>query len=145
MQSADVFPAGRRLEGLLVRETAAETGGLGALFEATETRLDQAFDRIDGLERRLRRLEAAATDAPARELAYVVYLASPTGYRLATVFGRLPLTGDQIVDDDVTAEVLRVGASPLPGDRRPCVFAVATALPSRDAGEAQAEPARRAA
>jgi hypothetical protein len=145
MQSADVFPAGRRLESLLVRETDAETGGLAPLFAATETRIDQAFARLDRVERRLQRLEATAVDAPARELAYVLYLASPAGYRLATVFGRLPLAGDQIVEDDATAEVLRVGASPLPGDRRPCVFAVATALPSRDAGEAPAAPARRAA
>ena len=145
MQSADIFPAGRRLESLLMRERPGEPSALSPLFEATETRLDQAFDRIDGLERRLRRLESARPEPVAREVAYVVYLAGPTGYRLATVFGRLPLAGDEIVDDGVTAEVLRVGASPLPGDGRPCVFAVATALPSRDAGEAEAGPARRAA
>ncbi len=145
MQSADVFPAGRRLESLLVREAHTETGRLDALFQATESRLDDAFERIGGIERRLRRLEAEEPEAASRELAYVLYLAGPSGYRLATVFGRLPLAGDQVVDDGATAEVLRVGSSPLPGDHRPCVFAVATALPSRDAGEAEPEPDRRAA
>ena len=64
MQSADVFPAGRRLESLLVRETDAETGGLGPLFAATETRIDQAFARLDRVERRLQRLEATPSTRP---------------------------------------------------------------------------------
>ena len=145
MQSADVFPAGRRLEGLLVREPAAETGGVGALFEVTEARVDEAFERISGLERRVQRLEATAPESSSRELHYVVFVAGPDGYRLAPAFGRLPLPGDEITDAKAPAEVLRVGASPLPDDRRPCVFAVATPVPFRDAGESQAALAREAA
>jgi hypothetical protein len=145
VQSADVFPAGRRLENLLVREIDAETVGVAALFEATDARVDEAFERISSLERRLQRLETATTGERPRELPYVVFLAAASGYRLVSAFGRLPATGDRIDADDDLAEVLRVGASPFPGDRRPCVFAVAVALPSADADEADASVDRRAA
>ena len=145
MQSADVFPAGRRLGSLLVRETDAETVGVAALFEATDSRVDEAFERISSLERRLQRLETATTGERPRELPYVVFLAAPGGYRLASAFGRLPAAGDRIAADHDLAEVLRVGASPFPGDRRPCIFAVAVALPSADAAEEDASLDRRAA
>ena len=145
MQSTDVFPAGRRLESLLVRETNAVTDGVAALFKATDARFDEAFERINSLERRLQRLESVTPAAPPHDVPYVVFLATPIGYRLASMFGRLPVAGEQIGDDDDAAEVLRVGASPLPGDRRPCVFAVAAALGSPDAGEAHPALARRAA
>ncbi len=145
MQSADIFPAGRRLEGLLVRESAAETGGVGVLFETTEARVDEAFERISSLERRLGRLEASTPELSLRELHYVVFVAGFDGYQLASAFGRLPFPGDRIAGAESTAEVLRVGTSPLPDDRRPCVFAVAGPVPSRNAGEAQAALAREAA
>jgi hypothetical protein len=145
VQSADVFPAGRRLEGLLVRESDAETGGVGVLFETTEARVDEAFERIGSLERRLGRLEATAPETMPRELHYLVFVAGPDGYQLASAFGRLPLPSDRITGADAPAEVLRVGSSPLPDDRRPCVFAVPAPVPSRDAGEAQAVLAREAA
>ena len=145
VQSADVFPAGRGLESLLVRETDAVTGGVAALFKATDARFDEAFERISSLEHRLQQLESVKPAAPAHDVPYVVFLATPTGYRLASMLGRLPAAGEQVGENDDAAEVLRVGASPLPGDRRPCVFAVATTLLSPDAGEAHGALARRAA
>jgi hypothetical protein len=146
VQSADVFPAGRRLESLLVRQEVAKTTGAVALFEATGARIDEAFERISSVERRLGRLEAAVGGAPARELEYVVFSSASSGYRLAVVFGLLPGPGDEIAaPDDGPAEVLRIGASPLPGDRRPCVFATAVAVRSPDVAEAEAALDRRAA
>jgi hypothetical protein len=148
VQSADVFPAGRRLESLLVRQEVevARSTGVAALFEATGARIDQAFERISSVERRLRQLETAARRSPAGELEYVVFSAVPSGYRLAVAFGRLPEPGDQIAaSDGGSAEVLRIGASPLPGDRRPCVFAGAVAVGSSDVAEADAAFDRRAA
>ncbi len=38
----------------------AKSTGVAALFEATDARIDEAFERISSVERRLRRLEAAA-------------------------------------------------------------------------------------
>jgi hypothetical protein len=144
VQSADVFPAGRGLERLPARQEVARSTGLAALFEATSARIDQAFERISSVERRLRRLETAARETPARELEYVVFLSVPSGYRLAVAFGRQP--GDQIAaPDDASVEVLRIGASPLPGDRRPCVFAGTVAVGSPDVAEAEATLDRRAA
>ncbi len=146
VQSADVFPAGRRLESLLVRQEAAKSTGVAALFEATGARIDEAFERISSVERRLRRLETAASGAPARELEYVVFSSAPSGYRLAVAFGRLPEPGDDVATSgDGAVEVLRIGASPLPGDRRPCVFAAAVAVRSPDVAEAEAALDRRAA
>lgn len=146
VQSADVFPAGRRLESLLVQETVPEVLGVAALWRATDTRVDEAFERIWSLERRLLRLETDTREVPVRELAYVVFVAAPSGYRLVAAFGRLPTAGDEIgVENGHPAEVLRVGASPLPADRRPCVFAVSTAIPSADVAEAAAALDRRAA
>jgi hypothetical protein len=146
VQSADVFPAGRGLERLLARQEAARSTGLAALFEATGARIDQAFERISSVERRLRRLEIGARETPARELEYLVFSSVPSGYRLAIAFGRLPEPGDQIAaPGDGSVEVLRIGASPLPGDRRPCVFAGAVAVGSPDVAEAEATFDRRAA
>ena len=145
MQSADVFPAGRRLEGLLVREIHPELSGMASLFEATDVRVDEAFERISRLERRLERLESGATRPARRELAYVVFLATPGGYRLVSEFGILPATGELIGENGVSAEVLRVGLSPLPDDGRPCVFAVTAAVESPDVAEADATLDRRAA
>ena len=144
MQSADVFPGGRRLESLLVREIDTEPVGVAALFEATDLRVDDAFERISSLEQRMQRLEAATIKRP-RETSYVIFLAAAGGYRLVSAFGRLPATGDRLDAEADRAEVLRVGASPFPGDRRPCVFAVASALPSSDAAEVHASLDRRAA
>jgi len=143
VQSADVFPGGRRLESLLVREAAEPgTGGLQSLFETTAVRVDEAFERIGRLERRLHRLESSVGSSQRRELEYLVFLATASGYRLEPAFGRLPVAGERLGAD---ADVLRVGVSPLPGDSRPCVFAIAGPLGCPDAGETDAAPARRAA
>ena len=141
MQSADVFPAGRRVESLLVRDADAGLSGVSSLFRTTEARVDEALDRISSLERRLRRLETGAPPNLRREVPYVVFLATAAGYQLVPAVGRLPAPGERLGE----AEVLRVGSSPLPGDSRPCVFAVASTVESPDVAEADAALDRRAA
>jgi hypothetical protein len=141
VRTADVFPAGRRLETLLVREASPDESGLATLFAATDLRVDEAFERISQLERRLERLETAPPSSEARELAYVVFLATPEGYQLVSDFGILPAAGERVG----AADVIRVGLSPLPDDARPCVFAVTATVESPDVAEAEVALDRRAA
>ena len=58
----------------------------------------------------------------AAEQRYLVFVWSPTGYTLREQDGEPPTVGDEIDDGDRRLRVLKVGASPLPGDPRPCVF-----------------------
>jgi hypothetical protein len=58
------------------------------------------------------------------ELGYVVMVWSPTGYTLAERGGEPPNVGDEFEDNGRTLVVSKVGASPLPGDTRPCAFSV---------------------
>lgn len=53
------------------------------------------------------------------EQGYVVFLWKTSGYELEEREGEPPKVGEQVDDGLVVA---KVGASPLPGDRRPCVF-----------------------
>jgi hypothetical protein len=141
VRTADVFPAGRRLETLLVREANPEESGIATLFAATDLRVDEAFERITQLERRLEQLETAPPPHADRKLAYVIFLSTPEGYQLVSDFGVLPTAGDRVG----AADVLRVGLSPLPDDARPCVFAVTATVESTDVAEAEAALDRRAA
>ena len=58
----------------------------------------------------------------ASEQGYLVFVWSPTGYTLREQEGEPPTVGEEIEDGDRRLRVLKVGASPLPGDARPCVF-----------------------
>jgi hypothetical protein len=53
------------------------------------------------------------------ENGYVVFVWKTSGYELEHREGEPPKVGEQ-VDDGLV--VTKVGASPLPGDRRPCVY-----------------------
>jgi hypothetical protein len=54
---------------------------------------------------------------------YVLFLWKPTGYELVERQGDPPGVGEQIeTDNGRPLRVLKVGPSPIPGDRRPCVF-----------------------
>jgi len=52
---------------------------------------------------------------------YVVFVWSPTGYTLRERQGDPPRVGDEIEDGLV---VTKLGASPIPGDSRICVFSI---------------------
>lgn len=49
---------------------------------------------------------------------------SPAGYTLRESEGDPPAVGFEFEDDGHTLVVNKVGASPLPGDARPCAFSV---------------------
>ena len=51
-----------------MRQTDTTTDGATVLFQATEARVDEAFERINRLERRLQRLETDTHAGPQREL-----------------------------------------------------------------------------
>jgi len=53
-----------------------------------------------------------------------VFVWSPTGYTLREAAGEPPSPGDELEEDGRTLVVTKVGASPLPGDARPCVYTV---------------------
>ena len=53
------------------------------------------------------------------ESGYVVFVWKTSGYELEEREGEPPAIGEQ-VDDGLV--VTKIGASPLPGDRRRCVF-----------------------
>jgi hypothetical protein len=54
---------------------------------------------------------------------YVLFLWKPTGYELVEKQGETPAVGDELeTDNGRPLRVLKVGPSPIPGDRRPCVY-----------------------
>ena len=57
------------------------------------------------------------------ERAYLLFVWKPSGYELRERKGEPPSVGDEVEDDDVRLRILKVGASPLPGDARPCAYA----------------------
>jgi len=55
---------------------------------------------------------------------YTLFLWSPTGYTLREAEGDPPPVGRELEDDGRVLVVTKVGASPLPGDARPCAYTV---------------------
>jgi hypothetical protein len=55
---------------------------------------------------------------------HVLFLWSPAGYELREAEGGPPPVGYEFSENDRTLVVSKVGASPLPGDSRPCAFTV---------------------
>lgn len=54
--------------------------------------------------------------------AYLLFIWSPAGYTLREMQGELPPIGHEFEDGDRALVVNKIGASPLPGDNRPCVY-----------------------
>ena len=59
--------------------------------------------------------------APGR--GHVLFLWSPSGYTLREQDGDPPALGTELSDGGHALVVTKLGASPLPGDLRPCAFA----------------------
>jgi hypothetical protein len=55
---------------------------------------------------------------------YLLFVWSPSGYTLRELRGELPRVGQELEEDGRTIVVSKIGASPLPDDRRPCAFSV---------------------
>jgi hypothetical protein len=55
---------------------------------------------------------------------YLLFVWSPSGYTLRELEGEPPPVGEELEDGDRLLVVTKIGASPLPGDTRPCVFSI---------------------
>jgi hypothetical protein len=55
-------------------------------------------------------------------VSYLVFVWRPTGYELREREGDPPRVGDEIEEDGARMTVAKIAPSPLPGDRRPCVY-----------------------
>ncbi len=55
---------------------------------------------------------------------YLLFVWSPAGYSLREQQGDLPEVGSEFEEGDRLLVVNKIGASPLPGDTRQCVFSV---------------------
>jgi hypothetical protein len=53
---------------------------------------------------------------------YLLFVWSPSGYRLVEQQGEPPLVGSEIEDGERRYRVTKVADSPLPADRRPCLY-----------------------
>ena len=53
---------------------------------------------------------------------FLLFLSKPTGYVLVERDGDPPPAGAQLEVGEDTVRVLKVGPSPIPGDRRRCAF-----------------------
>ena len=57
---------------------------------------------------------------------HLLYIWTPTGYRLQEREGPPPAVGEMLdLGEFGRQEVQKIGASPLPGDGRPCAFLTA--------------------
>jgi hypothetical protein len=55
---------------------------------------------------------------------YILFVWSPAGYELRELHGDLPHVGQELENDGHTLVINKIGASPLPGDPRPCAYSV---------------------
>jgi hypothetical protein len=55
---------------------------------------------------------------------HVLFVWTPTGYTLRESEGDPPPVGYEFEDNGRTLVVAKIGASPLPGDSRPCAYSV---------------------
>lgn len=138
MVSADVLQGRRnlRLQEMRPAEVApvdpaevAPVDPVLALLAAIELQLGDIRERLISFDERLDRLQASlagrypvsAVEPLEQESEFVVYRWSPGGSEFDAYRGELPEPGDLVGE----AIVLNIGRSPLHGDDRPCVFALA--------------------
>ena len=55
---------------------------------------------------------------------HLLFVWSPTGYTLREGDGDPPSVGHEFEEGGRTLVVTKIGASPLPGDTRPCAYSV---------------------
>jgi hypothetical protein len=70
--------------------------------------------------------DVAREDGQAPATGHVLFVGGPDGYRLREADGPPPAPGTELRPDEdggATLVVVKVGRSPLPGDRRPCAYA----------------------
>ena len=103
----------------------------GGALERLDSRLREARERLDNLERNAREAFVRTPDedsAPATEpppgLDHVLFVPTPAGYALVESQGSPPAAGETVTlpDRDGAYVAAKVADSPLPGDPRPCVY-----------------------
>jgi hypothetical protein len=57
-------------------------------------------------------------------VSYLLFVWSPAGYTLRELEGDTPEVGHEFEEGELKLVVNKIGASPLPGDTRTCVFSV---------------------
>ena len=55
---------------------------------------------------------------------HILFLWSPNGYTLREGDGEPPVVGHELENGERIVVVTKIGASPLPGDTRPCAYTV---------------------
>jgi hypothetical protein len=100
----------RRLDDLLLdrRLRHLDVGGL--------------VDHLERLEAEIATLRAQMTTADQRPSGHVLFLPTPGGYAIVEADEQPPPIGQLLILDDGCFRVQRVGRSPFPLDRRPCLF-----------------------
>jgi hypothetical protein len=106
-----------RAEELLVEESAVTR--LECRLESAERELAELRTRLHRTERRL---DGSSVHHAA---AHTRFVPVTEGYELLEAEGPPPRAGDAVEIEAGVFRVLRVGRSPLPFDRRPCVYLVA--------------------
>jgi hypothetical protein len=53
---------------------------------------------------------------------YLLFVWTPAGYEVQEAEGEVPSVGSEVEADGRTMRVAKIGASPLPGDDRPCAY-----------------------
>lgn len=102
----------------LLLETAAEPSRLACRVDALERELESVRGRLARAERRLEGVSVHHAAAHTR------FVPREEGYEIVEADGPPPRAGEEVVVGDVRYCVLRAGRSPLPFDRRPCVYLV---------------------
>jgi hypothetical protein len=80
------------------------------------------IDHLERLEAEIASLRAHMTAAVERPSGHVLFLPTPDGYAIVESDADPPPTGQLLLLDDGCFRVQRVGRSPFPLDRRPCLF-----------------------
>jgi hypothetical protein len=66
--------------------------------------------------------EPSSNENSGRGRNHLLFVWSPTGYQLAEHEGEPPAVGDEIEHADRRYRVIKLGPSPLPGDKRVCAY-----------------------
>ena len=100
----------RRIEDLLLdrRLRHLDVGGL--------------VDHLERLETEIATLRANMPTPDERPPGHVLFFATPDGYAIVEADEQPPPIGQLLMLDDGCFRVHRVGRSPFPLDRRPCLF-----------------------
>jgi hypothetical protein len=105
-----------RIDGLLL-----ENGSLAQV----ECRLDATERELAELRARVRRAERRLDGASVHHAhAHTRFVPDGTGYEIVEADGPPPRAGEEVAVGGRSLRVLRVGRSPFPFDRRPCVYLV---------------------